>query len=130
MHTNLTLSGAVAQYGRGVGIIQMTAAAIITQFANNLKAQLGRDEAVPVHDRDAGSPANPDSSALAAPSAAPSTAELEGGHKQESAPAAGPMAAVAAAASSPASPSPQPISGFALLGAVAWQWLKRLFWRG
>ena len=41
VHTNLTLSGAVAQYGRGVGIIQMTAAAIITQFANNLKAQLG-----------------------------------------------------------------------------------------
>ena len=133
VHTNLTLSGAVAQYGRGVGIIQMTAAAIITQFANNLKAQLGRDGAVPAHDRDAGSPANPDSSALAAPSAvaaAPSTAEPEGGHKQESAPAAGPMAAVAAAASSPVSPSPQPISGFALLGAVAWQWLKRLFGRG
>jgi uncharacterized protein len=41
VHTNLTLSGAVAQYGRGVGIIQMTAAQIITQFANNLKAQLG-----------------------------------------------------------------------------------------
>jgi uncharacterized protein len=41
VHTNLTLSGAVAQYGRGVGIIQMTAAQIITQFASNLKAQLG-----------------------------------------------------------------------------------------
>jgi carbon monoxide dehydrogenase subunit G len=41
VHTNLTLSGAVAQYGRGVGIIQMTAAQIMTQFANNLKAQLG-----------------------------------------------------------------------------------------
>ena len=40
VHTDLTLSGAVAQYGRGVGIIQMTAAQIITQFANNLKAQL------------------------------------------------------------------------------------------
>ena len=60
VHTNLTLSGAVAQYGRGVGIIQMTAAAIITQFANNLKAQLGRDGAVPAHDRDAGSPAHPE----------------------------------------------------------------------
>ena len=60
VHTNLTLSGAVAQYGRGVGIIQMTAAAIITQFANNLKAQLGRDGAVPAHDRDAGSPARPE----------------------------------------------------------------------
>src|SRR5690242_3679594 len=33
VHTNLALSGAVAQYGRGVGIIQMTAAQIVTQFA-------------------------------------------------------------------------------------------------
>src|SRR5215475_11303835 len=45
VHTNLTLSGAVAQYGRGVGIIQMTAAQIITQFANNLKAQLAKEGA-------------------------------------------------------------------------------------
>jgi uncharacterized protein len=45
VHTNLTLSGAVAQYGRGVGIIQLTAAQIITQFANNLKAQLVKDGA-------------------------------------------------------------------------------------
>jgi len=40
VHTNLTLSGSVAQYGRGVGIIQLTAAQIVGQFANNLKAQL------------------------------------------------------------------------------------------
>jgi len=45
VHTNLALSGAVAQYGRGVGIIQMTAAQIITQFANNLKAQLASESA-------------------------------------------------------------------------------------
>jgi uncharacterized protein len=48
VHTNLTLSGAVAQYGRGVGIIQMTAAQIITQFAANLQAQLGPATAAPV----------------------------------------------------------------------------------
>ena len=47
VHTNLTLSGAVAQYGRGVGIIQITAAQIITQFAANLKAQLGPAAAAP-----------------------------------------------------------------------------------
>jgi len=41
VHTDLTLSGAVAQYGRGVGVIQATAAQIMTQFANNLKAQVG-----------------------------------------------------------------------------------------
>ena len=40
VHTDLTLSGAVAQYGRGVGMIQATASALMTQFANNLKARL------------------------------------------------------------------------------------------
>jgi len=40
VHTNLTLSGAVAQYGRGVGMIQATASTIMNQFANNLKKQL------------------------------------------------------------------------------------------
>ena len=42
IHTDLMLSGAVAQYGRGVGMIQATAAQIIGQFAGNLRAQLER----------------------------------------------------------------------------------------
>jgi carbon monoxide dehydrogenase subunit G len=45
VHTNLTLSGSVAQYGRGVGMIQTTAAQIIGQFANNLKAQIAQEAA-------------------------------------------------------------------------------------
>jgi carbon monoxide dehydrogenase subunit G len=45
VHTDLALSGAVAQYGRGVGVVQATAAQIMTQFANNLKAQLGQSPA-------------------------------------------------------------------------------------
>ncbi len=45
VHTDLTLSGAVAQYGRGVGIVQATAAQIMTQFANNLKAQIASQPA-------------------------------------------------------------------------------------
>lgn len=45
VHTDLTLSGSVAQYGRGVGMIQTTAAQIIGQFANNLKGQIARDGA-------------------------------------------------------------------------------------
>jgi hypothetical protein len=40
VHTDLALSGSVAQYGRGVGMIQATAVQIINQFAGNLKAQL------------------------------------------------------------------------------------------
>jgi carbon monoxide dehydrogenase subunit G len=45
VHTDLSLSGSVAQYGRGVGMIQTTAAQIIGQFANNLKAQIAREGA-------------------------------------------------------------------------------------
>src|SRR5271155_2895581 len=48
IHTELMLSGAVAQYGRGVGMIQATAAQIVGQFANNLRAQLAQQEAAPV----------------------------------------------------------------------------------
>jgi carbon monoxide dehydrogenase subunit G len=45
VHTDLTLSGAVAQYGRGVGMIQATATALMNQFANNLKKQLANPPA-------------------------------------------------------------------------------------
>jgi hypothetical protein len=45
VHTDLTLSGAVAQYGRGVGMIQATAAQIMNQFADNLKKQLAAEGA-------------------------------------------------------------------------------------
>ena len=38
--TDLTLSGAVAQYGRASGMIQDVASQLIGQFANNLKGQL------------------------------------------------------------------------------------------
>jgi carbon monoxide dehydrogenase subunit G len=110
VHTHLTLSGAVAQYGRGVGIIQITAAQIITQFANNLKAQFA-PTAVPA------------SSAPAAASSVPSPAAASG------APAA-PVPPVATAAASPAASAAKPISGFALAGAVLLAWLKRLFGRG
>src|SRR5580693_8214482 len=104
VHTHLTLSGAVAQYGRGVGIIQITAAQIITQFANNLKAQFA-PTAVPA------------SSAPAAASSVPSPAAASG------APAA-PAPPVATAAASPAASAAKPISGFALAGAVLLAWLK------
>jgi carbon monoxide dehydrogenase subunit G len=45
IHTDLMLSGAVAQYGRGVGMIQATAAQIIGQFAGNVRAQLAQQPA-------------------------------------------------------------------------------------
>jgi uncharacterized protein len=44
VHSNLTLSGSVAQYGRGVGIIQATATQIMNQFAARLKDQLAKEQ--------------------------------------------------------------------------------------
>jgi carbon monoxide dehydrogenase subunit G len=106
VHTNLTLSGAVAQYGRGVGIIQMTAAQIITQFANNLKAQLGP----------ASTASTPAAASVAAPAATPATDRA----------GAQPAAPAVAAPTAPA----KPISGFALMSAVLLAWIKRLLGRG
>jgi carbon monoxide dehydrogenase subunit G len=63
VHTNLALSGLVAQYGRGVGIIQMTAAQIVTQFANNLKAQLAKEKAESTDAPPAAGAATPSASA-------------------------------------------------------------------
>ena len=108
VHTNLTLSGAVAQYGRGVGIIQMTAAQIITQFANNLKAKLAQDGAAePV--------------AAAAAAAAPAPTSPPAGASR--APQPGPAAA------QPAPPAAKPISGFALMANVMWAAIRRMFGR-
>ena len=106
VHTNLTLSGAVAQYGRGVGIIQMTAAQIITQFANNLKAQLAQDGAAAV--------------AVTPPAAAPPASAPPAPTPQSTAPVTAPQAAP---------PTAKPISGFALMANVLWTSLKRLFGR-
>lgn len=43
--TDLALSGAVAQYGRGVGLIQNVANQIIVQFARNLETRIGQIKA-------------------------------------------------------------------------------------
>jgi carbon monoxide dehydrogenase subunit G len=98
VHTDLTLSGSVAQYGRGVGMIQATATAIMNQFANALKAKIGQRQ-----------PAT-----TAAPPA--STAPV-------SQPAAAPPQQPAA----PLPQAAKPISGFSLMASVLWNSIKRLF---
>ena len=105
VHTNLTLSGAVAQYGRGVGIIQMTAAQIITQFANNLKAQLAKEGGPTVA-------AQGDAPPISSPAGLPTPPETS-----------------TAPAHQPALPAAKPISGFALVANVLWGFLRRLFRR-
>ena len=98
VHTDLTLSGAVAQYGRGVGMIQATAGALMKQFADNLKKQL------------ASSPAAAPVSAASAPAAAtPSAAPAQPATPQSPPPAAA------------------PISGFSLIAQVIWDAIMRLF---
>ena len=104
VHTDLTLSGAVAQYGRGVGIIQLTAAQIITQFANNLKAKLAKEGAQAAAAAQA--EAHP-----SAPSAPPPTSPQSTSPLPYFAPAA------------------KPISGFGLMRSVLWRFLRRLFGR-
>ncbi len=102
VHTNLALSGAVAQYGRGVGIIQLTAAQIVSQFAANLKAQLAKEDAARVAARN--------SAAAPADSAAGETPALQ--------------------ASNAAAPAAKPISGLTLIIKVLRSLIARLFGRG
>jgi carbon monoxide dehydrogenase subunit G len=42
VNTSLNLSGTVAQYGRAQGVIHQVAAELTSQFATNLKAEIGR----------------------------------------------------------------------------------------
>lgn len=99
IHTDLMLSGAVAQYGRGVGMIQATAAQIIGQFAGNLRTQLAQQPA-----------AAPPVSSSATASSANCT------ETPSSNPARMPQAA-------------KPISGFSLMLRVVLQQMAALFGR-
>jgi len=105
VHTNLTLSGAVAQYGRGVGIIQATATQIMNQFAKALKDKLGQDQ--------------PPAVAAVAPAATASAAT----------PPSATVSSPPSTVSPPTPPPANPISGFALMGGVIWSWLTGLLKR-
>ena len=104
MHTNLNLSGAVAQYGRGVGIIQATSAQLMNQFAKALREKFAPSGALP-----AGTPAA-------------QTAQMP---PVQPAPGPGSPAATVSPAPAPA----KPIGGFSLLAKAAWNWFIGLFKR-
>ena len=99
--TDLQLNGAVAQYGRGVGLIKEIANQLVGQFAENLKSQIGP------------APAAPTPAAAVAPADAP-----------EAMPTASPMPAP-----SPTPAAAKPISGLSLLAAalkaMVMRWLGR-----
>src|SRR6516225_978015 len=80
VHTNLNLSGAVAQYGRGVGIIQATAAQLMNQFAKSLQDKLAQRQTTPAAPAPAGraaataiapSPSTPPPAATSTPAEPP-----------------------------------------------------------
>jgi carbon monoxide dehydrogenase subunit G len=99
--TDLTLSGAVAQYGRGVGMIQTVANQIISQFAKNLEAQISQSRQA--------------ETAAATTAAAPRDAT-----------GATPAAAPAAAPRPPVQPA-KPISGFSLIMSSLWAMIRGWF---
>jgi carbon monoxide dehydrogenase subunit G len=78
VHTNLTLSGAVAQYGRGVGIIQATATQIMNQFAKSLKDKLAQEPAAATPAAAAAPPAMQSSPSLVPPPAPPTAKPISG----------------------------------------------------
>ncbi len=110
IHTDLMLSGAVAQYGRGVGMIQATAAQIIGQFAGNLRAQLEQPPAA----------ATPD-----VPS--PPIVPERGPTPPRAAPAPASAARPSPPPEMPPPPAAKPISGLTLLARVIWQQVRALF---
>jgi carbon monoxide dehydrogenase subunit G len=112
IHTDLMLSGAVAQYGRGVGMIQATASQIIGQFAANLRKQL--EDPRPV---------------VTAP--APVPAPTAAAPAQTPIPVPVPQRKVAQPPPDPPLPPPaKPISGLSLIAAVFWRRLVTLFGGG
>jgi uncharacterized protein len=115
IHTDLMLSGAVAQYGRGVGMIQATAAQIIGQFAGNLRKQLAQQ------------PPAPKPSAPAAPSAEAAAPQPAASQPAASQPAAAQPAPAVPAQAAPPPPAAKPISGFSLMARVIWQQILSLF---
>jgi carbon monoxide dehydrogenase subunit G len=136
VHTNLTLSGAVAQYGRGVGIIQLTAAQIITQFADNLKTQLAQNAAsrsLPAGEeghtwRDASAPP-PRSRAEGRGEGPLPQVQTRGEAPSPGAQARADLSPHAGRGGGPTAPAAKPISALTLLAKVLWQSIKRLFSR-
>jgi uncharacterized protein len=80
IHTDLQLSGSVAQYGRGAGMIQDVAGQIIGQFAKNLSAKIEADQpaAAPDASNDASAPASDAAPAATAPPQAAAPAQMGG----------------------------------------------------
>lgn len=107
IHTDLSLSGAVAQYGRGIGMIQATAAQIIGQFAANLRTQLAQQPASQLRQEPASAEWQPQATANRPVIATPQLS--------------------ATSRRVPHPPAARPISGLSLIARVLWQQVVALF---
>lgn len=72
--TDVTLTGLVAQYGRGTGLIQSVATQIANQFAENLRAMIEADKAGPA----AAGVSGTQTAAAPRPAPAPATKPISG----------------------------------------------------
>ncbi len=101
VHTDLALSGSVAQYGRGTGMIQEVAAQLIKQFSGALRGQIKADTSI-------------------TPTSVAATTDQAG-----TAPAA--ERASLPPSPRPLTQPAKPISGFSLMLRVIWSSICRLF---
>ncbi|TCV02579.1 carbon monoxide dehydrogenase subunit G [Paracandidimonas soli] len=148
--TDLELSGAVAQYGRGVGLIQNVANQIIGQFARNLEARIAHDkeygespQATPEQLATPSPKAVPAVSQGIAGAAAPASGDYAQGYREgfSTGFAAGHAAGYAAAAAllakgrmppaapgaAPAYPAAKPIGGISLMFSSLWATIRGWF---
>jgi carbon monoxide dehydrogenase subunit G len=130
VHTDLALSGAVAQYGRGVGMIQATAAQIMGQFAKNLREHLAGapPPVVPAV------PSAPKPQIVPAAGAAPRLHTVPAAWTTAGPPPATSLsrrpantAAAPAPVPQPPAPAAKPISGLSLIARVLWERFLALF---
>ncbi len=107
IHSNVTLTGSVAQYGRGSGMIQSVAAQLIGQFGECLRARILASEAVAAAASGAAGGVAGSLAPLQSPSLSPSSS---------------------ATANPLSTPTPaKPISGFSLLFGALLASLRNLF---
>ena len=120
--TDLSLSGAVAQYGRASGVIQEVASQLIGQFADCLKRQLEATQVAALERASAAADAGLHAK-VPPPSTEPPPAAVGS--------APGPLDMPTAAPITPPHPAPaaavKPISGFTLMWKVFLGSLRRLF---
>jgi len=111
IHSNVTLTGSVAQYGRGSGMIQSVAAQLIGQFGDCLRARI-------LESRAAAQAVTSPAAAMAADAPAGASAH---------APAADPAAGAVTRPAPAATQAVKPISGFSLLFGALLASLRNLF---